>query len=105
MEDTTFTASRRSERRPLRLALVLLMDTAQGESKDEGYTIDVSQHGCRIEGTGALAEGQFAAGSMGPKIEAALAYLERCGHLAIITSPERISEALQGMAGTRIRPG
>lgn len=59
MEDTTFTASRRSERRPLRLALVLLMDTAQGESKDEGYTIDVSQHGCRIEGTGVLAEGQL----------------------------------------------
>ena len=51
-----------------------------------------------------LREGQFAAGSMGPKMEAALAYLERGGHLAIITSPERIPEALQGMAGTRIRP-
>jgi carbamate kinase len=49
-----------------------------------------------------LLEGQFAAGSMGPKIEAALAYLERGGRLAIITSPEHISEALQGMAGTRI---
>jgi carbamate kinase len=49
-----------------------------------------------------LREGQFAAGSMGPKIEAALAYLERGGRLAIITSPERIPEALQGMAGTRI---
>jgi carbamate kinase len=52
-----------------------------------------------------LREGQFAAGSMGPKIEAALAYLERGGHLAIITSPERIPEALQGMAGTRIEAG
>jgi carbamate kinase len=51
-----------------------------------------------------LREGQFAAGSMGPKIEAALAYLERGGRLAIITSPERIPEALQGMAGTRIAP-
>jgi carbamate kinase len=49
-----------------------------------------------------LREGQFAAGSMGPKIEAALAYLERGGRLAIITSPEHIDEALQGMAGTRI---
>jgi carbamate kinase len=54
------------------------------------------------EARGYLREGQFAAGSMGPKIEAALAYLERGGHLAIITSPERIPEALQGMAGTRI---
>jgi carbamate kinase len=49
-----------------------------------------------------LREGQFPAGSMGPKIEAALAYLERGGKLVIITSPENISEALHGMAGTRI---
>jgi carbamate kinase len=51
-----------------------------------------------------LREGQFPSGSMGPKIEAALAYLERGGRLAIITSPERIPEALHGMAGTRITP-
>jgi carbamate kinase len=51
-----------------------------------------------------LREGQFAAGSMGTKIEAALAYLERGGGLAVLTSPERIPEALQGMAGTRITP-
>jgi len=49
-----------------------------------------------------LREGQFPAGSMGPKIEAALAYLERGGKLVIITSPENLSEALHGMAGTRI---
>jgi len=49
-----------------------------------------------------LAEGHFPPGSMGPKIEAALAYLERGGKLVIITSPEKIPEALQGMAGTRI---
>ena len=49
-----------------------------------------------------LAQGQFPPGSMGPKIEAALAYLERGGKLVIITSPEKIPEALQGMAGTRI---
>jgi len=49
-----------------------------------------------------LREGQFPPGSMGPKIEAALAYLERGGRLAIITSPERIPEALHGLAGTRL---
>ena len=49
-----------------------------------------------------LREGQFPAGSMGPKIEAALAYLDRGGPMVIITSPENISEALHGMAGTRI---
>ena len=51
-----------------------------------------------------LSAGQFPPGSMGPKIEAALAYLERGGKLVIITSPENIPEALQGMAGTRIAP-
>jgi carbamate kinase len=51
-----------------------------------------------------LAEGHFPPGSMGPKIEAALAYLERGGKLVIITSPEKIPEALHGMAGTRITP-
>lgn len=49
-----------------------------------------------------LGEGQFAPGSMGPKIEAAIAYLDRGGRLVIVTSPERIPEALHGMAGTRL---
>jgi carbamate kinase len=49
-----------------------------------------------------LREGQFPAGSMGPKIEAAIQYLERCNGAVLITSPEKIPEALQGMAGTRI---
>jgi carbamate kinase len=49
-----------------------------------------------------LREGQFPPGSMGPKIEAALSYLERGGRLVLITSPEKIPEALQGLAGTRI---
>ncbi len=51
-----------------------------------------------------LGEGQFPSGSMGPKIEAALGYLERGGKLVIITSPESIPEALHNLAGTRITP-
>jgi carbamate kinase len=49
-----------------------------------------------------LGEGQFPSGSMGPKIEAALDYLERGGSLVIITSPEGIPEALHDMTGTRL---
>lgn len=49
-----------------------------------------------------LHEGQFPPGSMGPKIEAALEYLESGGKLVIITSPECIPDALYGLAGTRI---
>ncbi len=49
-----------------------------------------------------LRQGHFAPGSMGPKIEAAIRYLERTDGEVLITSPEKIPEALQGMAGTRI---
>ncbi len=49
-----------------------------------------------------LRKGEFPAGSMGPKIEAALEYLDRGGKLVIITSPESIPEALHDLAGTRI---
>lgn len=50
-----------------------------------------------------LAEGQFGAGSMAPKIHAAIGYLERGGRRAVITSPEKLEEAIAGRAGTIIR--
>jgi carbamate kinase len=56
------------------------------------------------------AQGQFPAGSMGPKIEAALLYLQespeanRDGEV-IITSLEKAFEALMGRAGTHITMG
>jgi carbamate kinase len=50
------------------------------------------------------ADGQFPPGSMGPKIDAALRYLDRGGREVIITSIERLHDALQGSAGTRIVP-
>jgi len=49
-----------------------------------------------------LAEGHFAKGSMGPKIEAIIWYLERGGRQALITNPENIERALEGTTGTRI---
>jgi carbamate kinase len=53
-----------------------------------------------------LAEGtHFAAGSMAPKIQAAIAYLERGGHEALITAPENLESALAGQTGTRMVPG
>jgi carbamate kinase len=48
------------------------------------------------------AEGHFPAGSMGPKIEAAIAFLESGGRDVVITSLEKAKPALQGSAGTRI---
>ena len=52
-----------------------------------------------------LDEGHFAKGSMAPKIQAILGFLERGGTEAIITSPEKIEEALEGKTGTRIIKG
>jgi carbamate kinase len=49
-----------------------------------------------------LAEGHFPAGSMGPKIEAAIEFLEDGGGVAIVTSIEQASQAVLGSAGTRI---
>jgi len=47
-------------------------------------------------------QGQFPAGSMGPKIEAVIGFLERGGPRAIITSPEALQRSLEGHAGTHI---
>ena len=50
-----------------------------------------------------LAEGtHFAAGSMAPKIEACIEFLEHGGGEAVITNPENMERALAGEAGTRI---
>jgi len=51
-----------------------------------------------------LRDGQFPPGSMGPKVEAALAFLAGGGELAVITSPGRVAATLSGeeWAGTRI---
>jgi len=51
-----------------------------------------------------MAEGHFAKGSMYPKIQAILWYLEAGGKEAIITNPEAIMDALDGKTGTRIIP-
>ena len=50
-----------------------------------------------------LAEGRhFAAGSMRPKIEAVIEFLERGGSTAIITDPQSVEKALRGESGTTI---
>jgi carbamate kinase len=48
------------------------------------------------------AQGQFPAGSMGPKVEAALAFLRQGGHEVVICRPDQLALAFEGRAGTRI---
>ncbi len=57
------------------------------------------------EAEGQLEAGQFPAGSMGPKIEAAVAFVKSGGREAIIASVDRIGEAVDGQTGTRIVRG
>jgi len=49
-----------------------------------------------------LEEGYFPPGSMGPKVEAAVRFIERGGKRAVITSIEKIGDAVIGKAGTEI---
>ncbi len=51
-----------------------------------------------------MAEGHFAKGSMLPKIQAIIWFLEAGGKQAIITNPENIERALRGETGTLIVP-
>ncbi len=51
-----------------------------------------------------LDEGEFPAGSMGPKIEAAIHFISRGGDKVIITSVEKMAEAIEGQTGTIITP-
>lgn len=50
-----------------------------------------------------IAQGQFAAGSMLPKVEAGVSFVSGANkRICIITSPEKASKAIEGKAGTRI---
>jgi carbamate kinase len=48
--------------------------------------------------------GQFPPGSMGPKVAAALRFVESGGERALITTYERLGEAVHGRAGTHVVP-
>ena len=47
-----------------------------------------------------LEQGQFSAGSMGPKVTAAVDYLTNGGHEAYITNIENITAAIEKESGT-----
>jgi carbamate kinase len=51
-----------------------------------------------------LADGQFPAGSMGPKVEAAIQFIEEGGRRAVIAHLDDCLAALKGEAGTSVVP-
>ena len=71
-------------------------NTPRQRSLDEMTLLEARNH---------LAAGQFARGSMYPKIEAAIDFVHNGGPRAIITDPPNITRALHHETGTRIVPG
>ena len=51
-----------------------------------------------------LSEGHFPPGSMGPKIEGAVKFLERGGHRGLVAAIPDVQKAMHGEAGTEIVP-
>ena len=49
-----------------------------------------------------LAAGEFPPGSMGPKMQAAIEFVERGGQEVVITSPDHLEAAVAGRTGTHI---
>jgi carbamate kinase len=56
------------------------------------------------EARGLLTAGEFGAGSMGPKVQAAVNFVSSGGRRAVIADLDRAPEALAGEAGTEIVP-
>jgi carbamate kinase len=52
---------------------------------------------------GYAADGQFASGSMGPKVDAVCRFVEAGGERAVITSLDRIADAVDGRTGTQLK--
>lgn len=75
--------------------VALNFNTPQQEELAEVTAVALTQH---------LHDGHFAAGSMQPKAEAVLDFVQQTGNPAIITNPENLSRALKRETGTWILP-
>ena len=71
-------------------------------NKPDQRTLDVMT---LQEAKGYIAAGHFGVGSMLPKIEAAVEFVQMGGPQALITDPANLLRALRGETGTRIIPG
>lgn len=91
------------------LANLLRVDQLMILTEVEGVMLNYGRPDQRLlrtmsakEGRRYLEEGQFPAGSMGPKVEAALRFVESGGKKALITSLESVEGALKGRTGTAV---
>ena len=89
----------------LRAGVFLILTTVDTVALDYGKETQRGVTNLTVrEAKAHLEAGQFPEGSMGPKIRAAINYLERGGDKVLITSLERALDAIEGRTGTRIIP-
>lgn len=55
----SFPITRRSERRPVRIAVLLLLESGGEQVEQEASTVDLSQHGLRVQAKLVLTPGQL----------------------------------------------
>jgi carbamate kinase len=87
-------------------ASVLIFSTGVGRAARHFNTpqqLDIA-HMTATECRRYMDEGHFLPGSMRPKIESALTFLDAGGERVIITQPDRLEDALHGLCGTQIVP-
>jgi carbamate kinase len=85
--------------------VLLILTGVEHVALDFGRPTQRDLHEVRVEELAAAAgAGQFAAGSMLPKVQAAIGFLARGGRRAVITSPELSEKALAGEIGTQVVP-
>ncbi|MGE5341431.1 MAG: carbamate kinase [Candidatus Omnitrophota bacterium] len=89
--------------RQIRASHFLLLTGVPHVSLDFGKPTQRPLHDVTVEEVKRhYADGQFPAGSMGPKIEAAIRFAEGTSGTAIITNTDKIADALEEKDGTRI---
>lgn len=83
--------------------LLILLTDVPGVYRDFGTPEAAPIRSLNVgEAKALLAQGQFPEGTMGPKIEAAVAFLEGGGERAIVTDAAHLKDALRGEAGTTV---
>jgi carbamate kinase len=82
--------------------LLILTDVKKVQRGYGGFLPEDIDRMTVAEARGLLRKGEFGAGSMGPKIEAAIGFLAAGGALAVIADLEDGPAALRGDAGTQI---
>src|ERR687887_1641183 len=90
--------------RDVEASVLLILTDVDGVYRDYGTDqAELARELRAEEARGLLEAGAFGEGSMGPKVQAAVSFVEADGERAVIAALEDATAALEGRAGTTIR--